>query len=112
MLNKLVPAVPLFAALGDATRLGIVLRLTDGRSRSISELSVGTNISRQALTRHLQVLKRAGLLSGTRSGREHHWELESEGLNTARAYLELVSRQWDAALERLRAHVEAPRPKP
>lgn len=99
-------AAPLFAALGDATRLQLVLRLSSGGPESIASLTAGTNVSRQAVTKHLVVLARAGLVRDRRRGRERIWRLEPTRLDAASGYLDRISHQWDAALDRLQHHVE------
>jgi DNA-binding transcriptional ArsR family regulator len=96
----------LFAALGDPTRLFLLTTLSDGRERSIAGLSVGTELTRQAITKHLHVLEQAGLVHSARVGRESHYAFRPERLDTMRAYLDGVSRQWDDALGRLRSIVE------
>lgn len=96
----------LFAALGDPTRLHLVSRLSDGVPLSISSLTAGTRITRQAVTKHLRVLEAAGVAGGTRRGRERLWRLERQRLRQARRYLDLISSQWDDALARLRKLVE------
>lgn len=95
-----------FAALGDPTRLGVVERLCRDGPMSLSRLTRGGEVTRQAITKHLHVLARAGLVRGYRRGRESLWELEPRRLEIARRYLDVVSRRWDSALERLRAAVE------
>lgn len=97
---------PVFAALGDATRLSLIRKLSDGQQRSIAKLSADTRLTRQAVTKHLQVLERAGLVISTRIGRESRFAFRSEPIDDARTYLDEVSRQWDDALERLRSFVE------
>ncbi len=99
-------AAPLFAALGDPTRLGLVMRLSSGGPESIAGLSEGAGVSRQAVTKHLHVLSDARLVRGSRRGREHVWELEPDRLADARDHLDRIDAQWDAALERLKAFVE------
>lgn len=99
-------AAPLFAALGDATRLALVARLSNGEFRSIAELTSGSRMSRQAITKHLRVLEHAGLVRCTQRGRESIFEFSPEPLSEARAYLDSVSAEWDAALARLKAFVE------
>ncbi|SFK19470.1 ArsR/SmtB family transcription factor [Rhodanobacter glycinis] len=96
-----------FAALGDPTRLRLVAALCTGGALSIAQLTAGTAITRQAVTRHLQVLADVGLVQDARMGRERRWAFEPAPLEAARRSLEQVSRQWDQALERLRARVEA-----
>jgi DNA-binding transcriptional ArsR family regulator len=97
---------PIFAALGDETRLSLVARLCDRSPRSISQLTVGLPITRQAITKHLQVLESIGVVRGAISGRERLFELNPGPLMQAKDYLDLVSTHWDRALDRLKAHVE------
>ncbi|TMD33546.1 MAG: helix-turn-helix transcriptional regulator [Chloroflexi bacterium] len=97
---------PMFAALGDATRLGLVARLGSEGPLSITQLTAGSAVTRQAITKHLTVLATAGLVSDLRRGRERIWELEPEQIEAARAYLEHVSKRWDEALDRLKEFVE------
>jgi DNA-binding transcriptional ArsR family regulator len=99
-------AVPLFAALGDETRLRLLIRLSSGGPGSIARLSAQSAVTRQAITKHLKVLSDAGLVRGSRRGREQIWELEPRRLADAHAYLDRIARQWDQALERLRSFVE------
>jgi len=95
-----------FAALGDETRLGLIARLSDGGPASIARLSEGTGMTRQAVTKHLNVLRHARLARHRRQGRETLWDVAPEGFEAARAFIDLVSRQWDARLETLRQFVE------
>lgn len=104
--RKAAGTAPLFAALGDSTRLSLLSRLRDGRSRSIVDLSRGLNLSRQGVTKHLNVLKDAGVVKCRRRGREVHFRVEPSALDEARDYLDAVSRHWDQALARLRMRVE------
>ena len=99
-------AVPVFAALGDATRLRLLGRLSIDGPLSITRLSEGTGVTRQAITRHLTALGDAGLVRDARRGRERVWELDVKRLEVARRYLDEISAQWDDAAERLRAFVE------
>ncbi len=103
---KVRDAAPLFAALGDPTRLGLVVRLSSSGPRSIARLSETAQVSRQAVTKHLQVLEDAGLVRGFRRGRQHIWEIEPGRLGVARDYLQRIDAQWDAALSRLKTIVE------
>jgi DNA-binding transcriptional ArsR family regulator len=96
---------PVFAALGDATRLRIVAKLASG-PHSITELTADEEVTRQAITKHLTVLAGAGLVDDERRGRERVYRLVPEPLDEARRCLELVSAQWDRALARLKAFVE------
>ena len=104
--STLQRAAPLFAALGDATRLRLVAALCAGGAMSIAQLTVGTDISRQAITKHLQVLADAGLVRDAKSGRERLWELEPSRIDEARRSLDAIAAQWDAALMRLKGFVE------
>jgi DNA-binding transcriptional ArsR family regulator len=97
---------PVFAALGDETRLQLVTRLCEEGPLSITRLSAGLPVTRQAVTKHLGVMEEAGLISGVRLGRERVWQLEPRRLLDARQTLELISQQWDEKLERLRRLVE------
>ncbi len=99
-------AAPLFAALGDETRLKLLARLSAQGPGSISKLSARSAVSRQAITKHLEVLAEAKLVRSRWEGRERIWELAPERLSDAHAYLEEVSKQWDGALARLQAFVE------
>lgn len=100
-------AAPLFAALGDETRLRLLTRLSSDGPRSITGLAARSPVSRQAITRHLEVLSGAGLVRSSRRGRERIWELTPGRLADAREYLDDISRQWDDVLQRLRSFVEA-----
>ena len=99
-------AAVLFAALGDETRLGLVARLSSGGPESITGLCESTDVSRQAVTKHLNVLSDMGLVRGFRRGREHIWELKPRRLADAHGYLDRIDAQWDAALKRLKDFVK------
>jgi DNA-binding transcriptional ArsR family regulator len=95
-----------FAALGDPTRLSLVAKLCNGKPRSIAQLTEGTVLTRQAVTRHLRVLENAGIVHSVRAGRESRFALDPEAIDDLRAYLDGVSEQWDHALARLKKFVE------
>lgn len=97
---------PLFAALGDEERLTLLAKLSRGGRLSITRLTEGASVTRQAITKHLQVLEEAGLVRNVRAGRERLFELEPKPLDNAKRVLDLISRQWDDALARLKAFVE------
>lgn len=96
-----------FAALGDQTRLALVARLSDGQPHSISQLTAGSNLTRQAITKHLRVLEDVGMVRSCRSGRESRFALNPKPIESARSYLDFVSEQWDEALARLKDYVES-----
>jgi len=98
---------PLFAALGDDTRLTLLTKLGNGRQRSITDLAHNSPLTRQAITKHLRVLERARLVRCTRSGRERLYELDPLPVQSLKNYLEALSTQWDSALLRLRTFVES-----
>jgi DNA-binding transcriptional ArsR family regulator len=95
-----------FAALGDETRLALLAKLSDGRRSSISQLTEGSRITRQAITKHLRVLENAGIVNAVRNGRESLFELDPEPIAEVRQYLDQVSLEWDHALSRLKSLVE------
>jgi len=103
---RLMNSAPVFAALGDETRLRLVARLCDGGPQSITQLTTGTAFTRQAITKHLNVLAEAGLVRGSRSGRESRWEFEPQRLIEVGSYLDLISQQWDKRLAAIKQHVE------
>jgi DNA-binding transcriptional ArsR family regulator len=105
--RSLEASAPVFAALGDETRLRLVSRLCEKGPLSIVKLTAGSDVTRQAITKHLRVLADAGLVRGTRDGRESVWELEPRRLEEARRHLDTISKQWDVALGRLKELVEA-----
>jgi DNA-binding transcriptional ArsR family regulator len=94
------------AALGDATRLAIVAKLSKGEAQSITQLTEDASVTRQAIAKHLRVLEAAGIVRREPVGREMLFLLEPDPLLALQAYLERVSKQWDAALARLKVHVE------
>ena len=103
---KLNDAAPVFAALGDATRAGLVARLCVEGPLSITRLSEGTGVTRQAVTKQLRTLGDAGLVRDVRRGRERIFELEPKRLEKARRVLDQISSDWDVAINRLKALVE------
>jgi DNA-binding transcriptional ArsR family regulator len=96
-----------FAALGDETRLALLARLYGGKRRSISELTAGSKLTRQAITKHLRVLEHVRVVQSVRVGRENLFEFNPQPMEEMKAYLERVSEQWDRPLARLKAFVEA-----
>ena len=103
---RFTDAAPVFAALGDATRLRLVGRLSVEGPLSIARLSEGAGVTRQAVTKHLHALGDAGLVRHARRGRERIWDLEPKRLERAQRCLGQIADEWDAAIGRLRAFVE------
>lgn len=99
-------AAVIFSALGDATRLHLAKRLGEGVPLSIVRLREGIPLSRQAVTKHLRTLERAGIVSSKRCGREHTWQLEPASLETARQSLDAIAARWEEALDRLKHFLE------
>jgi len=97
---------PLFAALGDETRLSLLAELCSGEPRSIAQLTKGTDLTRQAVTKHLRVLENAGIVRSVYSGRENLFEFEPKPIEEIKKYIDLVSDQWNHTLARLKAFVE------
>ena len=95
-----------FAALGDATRLSLVAKLCGRRPYSISQLTQGSKLTRQAITKHLRVLESAGIVHSVRKGRESRFEFDPQPIEGIKQYLDFVSEQWDQALSRLKSFVE------
>lgn len=95
-----------FAALGDETRLSLVAALSGGEARSIAQLTGGTRMTRQAITKHLKVLENAGIVRSERAGRESLFEFDPAPLTDLQTYLERVSEQWNQVLGRLKLLVE------
>ena len=105
--NALSRAAPIFSALGDRVRLAMVARLCrDGPLPTVELKQCAGGVSRQGVTKHLQVLRDAGLVESDRVGRDRQWRLQAQQFATIRDTLDWISAQWDERLERLRAFVE------
>ena len=104
--KPLLSCAPLFAALGDEMRLRLIAALCVGGAMSITQLTSGTDVTRQAITKHLGVLAAAGLVRDLKVGRRRLWEFEPAQLDEARRSLEGIARQWDHALAKLKRAVE------
>ncbi len=100
----------IFAALGDETRLLLLAKLCSGQQFSIAELTEGTRLTRQAVTKHLRVLERVRMVHGKRVGRENRFEFDPKPAHEMKEYLEFVSKQWDNALGRLKIFLESDQP--
>ena len=103
--TDLARSAAMFAALGDSTRLELVMRLAADGSQSITRLTRGLELSRQAITRHLRVLAHVGLARSAACGRESHWSVDAARFDIARRYLDLVSATWDDRLKALETHL-------
>ena len=101
-----IDSAPVFAALGDKTRLKLISRLSDGEQHSVLQLADGLNLTRQGVTKHLHVLKQAGVVSSERIGRQTKFTIRPDPIAKARDYLTRASAQWDEAIERLKVVVE------
>jgi DNA-binding transcriptional ArsR family regulator len=106
MAARMQARAPVFAALGDQTRLSLVAKLCAGQPCSISQLTQGSRLTRQAITKHLRVLESAGIVYSVRSGRESRFQFNREPIEGIKDYLDFVSEQWDQALSRLKSFVE------
>jgi DNA-binding transcriptional ArsR family regulator len=95
-----------FAALGDPTRLKLIALLCAGGAFSIAQLTAGTDISRQGVTKHLHVLAEAGVVRDVKVGRERLWQLEPARIEEAKRTLEIIGRQWETALGKLKRFAE------
>ena len=109
--HKRIPGQPLghapvFAALGDETRLLLVATLAGGQPHSIAQLTHGTGMTRQAITKHLRVLERARIVHSVRAGRETRYQFDPEPIEEMKQYLDSLSAQWDQTLARLKSFVE------
>ncbi len=105
--DEILGSATIFAALGDKTRLDLVARLCSGGPLSIARLTAGASVTRQAVTKHLNILAGAGLVRDIRVGRERLWEVETRQIEEARRCLERISNQWDDSLARLKLAVES-----
>jgi DNA-binding transcriptional ArsR family regulator len=105
-LKSLRGSAPVFAALGDEMRLRLIAALCAGGAMSITQLTSGTEITRQAITKHLGVLAAAGLVRDVKVGRERLWEFDPAQMVEARRSLDAIAQQWDHALAKLKRAVE------
>ena len=96
----------IFATLGDETRLRRIALLCAGGAKSIAQLTSCTDITRQGVTKHLQILCEAGLVHDVKSGRERLWTFEPAQMEAARRSLEAIAQQWDQSLLRLKLALE------
>ncbi len=106
MAAKRWARAPVFVALGDETRLSLIAKLCGRRPCSISQLTRGSKLTRQAITKHLRVLERVGIVHSVRTGRESLFEFDPQPIEGIKQYLDFVSEQWDQALSRLKSFVE------
>ena|ERR1017187_3733529 len=105
-MAKRHPRAPVFAALGDETRLSLVARLCGGEPCSISQLTEGSDLSRQAVTKHLRVLEGVGMVRCKRRGRKSFFEFDPKPIKEIHEYLDFIAQQWDQTLSRLKLFVE------
>lgn len=95
-----------FFALGDKTRLQLIAMLCAGGAFSIAQLTANTDVTRQAVTKHLEVLADAGLVKDLKIGRERLWQFDPAQVEEARRSLEVIGQQWEQALGKLKASLE------
>ncbi|MGA7929254.1 MAG: helix-turn-helix domain-containing protein [Candidatus Sulfotelmatobacter sp.] len=100
------PRAPVFAALGDEVRLSLIAKLCAGQPYSISQLTEGSRLTRQAITKHLRVLESVGIVHSVHRGRENLFEFDPKPMEETKEYLNFVSAQWDQALSRLKSFLE------
>lgn len=105
--DTLARSAVVFTALGDSTRLALVVELSDGRAQSISKLTRGTGLTRQGVTKHLFALEAAGVVVKERAGRETLFSLRPQPLEETAEVLAKISRQWDDAIHRLKTFLQA-----
>ncbi len=105
--SGLAAKATVFAALGDETRLSLLAKLGRGKRYSIAELTEGTKLTRQAVTKHLRVLEQVRVVHARRTGRENLFELDLQPIHELAEFLDSVSKQWDVALARLKVFVES-----
>lgn len=103
---KLKQHADMFSALGDPIRLSLVSKLVSGKQCSISELTEGTHVTRQAITKHLQVLENVGVVHSFKEGRQSLYELDTKPIESLQKYLTVIASQWDESLSNLKAFVE------
>jgi DNA-binding transcriptional ArsR family regulator len=106
MAAKRLSGARVFAALGDYVRLSLIAKLSAGQPHSISQLTKGSRLTRQAITKHLRVLERVGIVHSVHRGRESRFEFDPKPIEETKRYLDDVSQQWDLALNRLKSFVE------
>jgi len=98
-----------FAALADPTRRAILSRLAE-EDASVGELAEPFNISRPAISKHLRVLEKAGLVRRTRDGRISRCELDAEPMKTAADWVERYRQFWESQLDSLARYLESNKP--
>jgi DNA-binding transcriptional ArsR family regulator len=103
---RLKASAPVFAALGDETRLRLMIFLSTAGPSSTATLTAHVQVTRQAVAKHLRVMKEAGLVSSEYRGRDSVWQIEPSQLAEAQRCIELITSRWDQAIERLRSMVE------
>lgn len=96
-----------FGALSDPTRRAVVDRLADGPATP-TDLAQGLPVSRQAVSKHLEVLRAAGLVRSDRAGREHRFTLVPEPLTDAVSWIAELGARWDERLDALRHQLASP----
>ncbi len=98
----------IFAALGDETRLQLLVKLGTGVPLSIKQLTMDLPVTRQAVTKHLRVLEIAKLVTQETHGRERRFIARQAGIDEAQEALKVIAQQWDDALTRLKNFLDEP----
>jgi len=93
--TEILGAVPLLAALGDETRLRLLVQLASEGPGSSAHLTSKAPVSRQAITKHLNVLATAGLLTSERDGRQRVWSIDTKRITHVRKLLKQLSLGWE-----------------
>jgi len=93
-------------ALSDPLRIEILDRVSAGSEITVSQLAAVVPITRQAVTRHVKTLEDAGLILGSRQGREHRYRVDLKPIDEAGQWLNARAKSWDQALNRLARYLE------
>lgn len=94
-----------FAALADPTRRQLLRRIGT-RPQPVTDLCTGFCMSQPAISKHLKVLREAGLVEADKRGREHVYHLRRDGINELKTYMDSISSMWDEALDAFAAYLE------
>ena len=96
-----------FEALADSTRRQLLTNLARHSPKTATQLAGEFHISRQGMSKHLELLANAGLVESWTEGRERYYSLAPQPLNTVTVWIESIGQQWESRLESLRALIES-----